>query len=979
MAAPAVQAQRPQSVGRPPNLPVIEHPMARLGSKKHLNIIGSNQGGLVSDTSMHFDLEEGHQDDFEQGGASLPSLREKKHTRNPTWPAEQNRRSTVDVIIRRRQDPEKLYNIIRDRLSSHFNVFQQQFRANDPQGRGAISKGAFSRVLYHLIGFVAMEDVGKLLDWLGINSADGISFNQFVSAFRDSETSSQRWVYTPLTPKETPSRSKAPFLEDHLRKPVQDENLDYITASYANAFLKEKCKHSDFDLRDHLLDSCFEPGALILAPQLEQCLESLGVPIDDEEMEILWSRYDLQNTGAVDAAWFFEQIGLDKFGRYLPRVRTATPRTSRSWGIPSVFKNDVVESPLPERQTPRVPSRSARTPSPDQPRPPSTDVISSLTRKMEQTYFSMLMSCEHFDYNHNGMMSKAQLKEILREYGIPMYPFDMEQLLERCNLRRKDQYVSYKDFLHKFMIRSPQGIAHRVIMDPQHSFTNRVATPAGNLSAEDAEAKLVEMLHKDFLKLLGTFQAIDPHTLHLVTQNQFRDAINKVFNMKVTNQQFHQLLHEVGTTPEGLVPYPEFLAIFNKKRYPAPNFHNNSKLPEEIEADRHSPVVQKEAVEAAVVPIEYPPVQRQPDKVAVRADEILDRRRGVMEGRFRAVHQIANIVEEKLKYNRLEAKEAFEKLDAKKTGRISRTQLHYWLQELGLVLHPTELQNLWRALRTGRDGLVHQGELLEFFTRAERRKPLLGWLLNVNVLSIIPTDQQAAMKRFRNTFNDLPDYHNGLRRSKFNLPRDEPTTQRDSLGSPNLDILGKIRPQVVKHWDELKEILRDLDPDGYGTVDIQEFRNVCHYMKFPLSEEQLTKLCQQFDFNRNSQFHYLQFMQMFAPTSVPAERHHSTKYDKNVHKIVYHSSKGVVEESVGSVLQKINKQLMKEWKNLRRAFKQADQDKNGYLDVVEFKTCIRKIIKDIKEDDLFYVLSELDANMDGKISYDEFLTHFQGA
>lgn len=28
-------------------------------------------------------------------------------------------------------------------------------------------------------------------------------------------------------------------------------------------------------------------------------------------------------------------------------------------------------------------------------------------------------------------MSKAQLKEILREYGIPMYPYDMEQLLER--------------------------------------------------------------------------------------------------------------------------------------------------------------------------------------------------------------------------------------------------------------------------------------------------------------------------------------------------------------------------------------------------------------------------------------------------------------------------------------------------------------------------------------------------------------------
>lgn len=30
--------------------------------------------------------------------------------------------------------------------------------------------------------------------------------------------------------------------------------------------------------------------------------------------------------------------------------------------------------------------------------------------------------------------------------------------------------------------------------------------------------------------------------------------------------------------------------------------------------------------------------------------------------------------------------------------------------------------------------------------------------------------------------------------------------------------------KVVKHWDELKSILRDLDPDGYGSITRQEFK-----------------------------------------------------------------------------------------------------------------------------------------------------------
>lgn len=62
-------------------------------------------------------------------------------------------------------------------------------------------------------------------------------------------------------------------------------------------------------------------------------------------------------------------------------------------------------------------------------------------------------------------------------------------------------------------------------------------------------------------------RSLDPHSLHLITQFQFRESINNAFNMRVTDKQFQELLYDVGTTEDGLVPYPGFLAIFNKKRY----------------------------------------------------------------------------------------------------------------------------------------------------------------------------------------------------------------------------------------------------------------------------------------------------------------------------------------------------------------------------------------------------------------------------
>lgn len=101
MAATAVQ--RPQSVGRPSNLPVIEHPMARLGSKRHLNVVGLNRAGLVSAGSMRTN----QADD----ATNLPTLKEKMHSRTTTWPAGRPTIQCNNTYDLRENFAPQLYNI----------------------------------------------------------------------------------------------------------------------------------------------------------------------------------------------------------------------------------------------------------------------------------------------------------------------------------------------------------------------------------------------------------------------------------------------------------------------------------------------------------------------------------------------------------------------------------------------------------------------------------------------------------------------------------------------------------------------------------------------------------------------------------------------------------------------------------------------------------------------------------------------------
>ena len=70
----------------------------------------------------------------------------------------------------------------------------------------------------------------------------------------------------------------------------------------------------------------------------------------------------------------------------------------------------------------------------------------------------------------------------------------------------------------------------------------------------------------------------------------------------------------------------------------------------------------------------------------------------------------------------------------------------------------------------------------------------------------------------------------------------------------------------------------------------------------------------------------------------------------------------------------IHTQLPHDWKALRRAFKKADVTNEGKLELPEFSRVLAANKIHIADEDMYQVFCEMDSGMDGKISYDQFLS-----
>ncbi|XP_048768319.2 EF-hand calcium-binding domain-containing protein 6-like isoform X3 [Ostrea edulis] len=897
---------------------------------------------------------------------------------------------------------EEVTEKIKEKLNTGFYGLRHMFKANDPTGKGVVSREALLRILYSLVGYLTQEQFNKFLKGKNLEGRESISFDSFVACFKDNETVQKEWV-SPLQKLEMEKMRHNP--EANLKRTDTIVTNPFLSAPYSDTLFKDKIRNIE-DAKQVFPAACFQANGRIVPPQLREAHAQLGIFMKDGDFMSLWQRYDKEGLGAIRTSLFLKRAGIET------RPKTFTHRSKTTVDLKVRPKSEVIVTS--EKQGKEIKheemTHTARNEEKDRTgaiteggehaektkpaeadggkeaaevkvgvarkkkvQPKLENIIDCLHYRFEESYNAMATAFDLFDYLSDGYISRVDFRRVLQEFGLNVSVTDLDNFLARNGVRTIRGQVNYKEFLNKFQSKSENSVTNKLVTSPQ--FQDKFPSwplPQHTLTSEELDIRLVDLLHGDFLKLIGYFRSCDKYGLGVITPHEFRSGIEKRLGYPMSDKQWEQLKSDVGQDSDGLIPYNRFLQMFdvspgswNRKQeggldvsqvIPSTMVHSSAvdRLREKAKTFMH-PQAEMEDLQPQ-------------DNVRTIADHSSEKVMKILEELFR---------------NRFHTFDKhFQDMDRRKTGRMSKWQFGALLRLSGVSLTNSELDRVWARLNVSSDGMYSYKSLIMAFAqnrlgqevrreqnsgdtkelieaakrvqRERREKTMSSLQQNTTTTTMVTTNtgEQATTK----TTNIVSVEENTTKTTKVDAIETEklPQTALSNKSQRIRSLLNKIKPKMLGNWEGLKTVFKFIDKNGSSTISISDMKEVLNTMKFPLSEEEKRELCQRFDLQRNGRFHYLEFMKCYSQSPPTVTK--SQVYSKHTHKL--------------------ERKLMAEHKNLRRAFRRLDVQRRGFLGITDFRRALTGCNIHVSNEDFYHILSEFDQDMRGRVAYSDFLSTF---
>ncbi|KAL5020755.1 hypothetical protein ScPMuIL_002162 [Solemya velum] len=671
------------------------------------------------------------------------------------------------------------------------------------------------------------------------------------------------------------------------------------------------------------------------------------------------------------------------------------------------------------------------------PHPKLDNPIDCLHYKFEEPYNSLNAGFQLFDELSDGYIGRSDFRRVLKEFGFSISVPDMDYFLSRCGLRSIQGQINYREFLSRYQSKSENSITHRIVTNQNHMFQVEChSSKKSRLSAEELEAKLVEFFHKDFIKLVSQFRSFDKYDLGVVTKTEFRSAIERRLGYQLTDKQWLQLLEEVGQEQDGLVPYQKFTKMFdivpgswNKK--PEGPYEVTVVPKAELTAAPEIERLKERAKTMFFTPHQLPPQDnfrtiaelhqavedffREKFSVFDRHYKEMDRK---MTGRlskwqFGALAKLSGML-----FDESELDAIWASLDVAPDGMYSYTSLtQRFMPHMApprfhkpdaTGVEPKTIMERDRQLQSQQEENLkeRQAELLSRTSRGQAE--LLSRTSREKVETSVTTTKEVVREQsetkltvtksatfgpystlFASESTSLPPPPTASSlqsvrtksllvkvKTQVNVLSLPPPPTASSLQSVRTkSLLVKVKTQVLQNWEGLKSIFKFLDRSGAATISTTEMKEAMETMNFGLSEEEKFELCHRFDLKKNGRFHYMEFMKCFAQKTAALNQSRQMSYSKYSHKQEHKQEVArTTTVTVARALQQMRIKLMNDWRSLRRAFVKLDKNRCGTLPIQDFKRALQSCHVTITDDDFYHILSEFDHTMNGRISYDEFLT-----
>nr|DBA29130.1 TPA: hypothetical protein GDO54_009387 [Pyxicephalus adspersus] len=646
-----------------------------------------------------------------------------------------------------------------------------------------------------------------------------------------------------------PVPSGRPTWLDPISRKKDDKTL--LTASQVHTQLKTTHVNRFAELSELISEKKTDGTTRILSPEFRDLLTQLGFHLEDAEFNKLFKRYDIDGTGVIKSDALMKRLGNETL-------------------------REMSEAEL-ERKA-------------------SINIERWLKDKFREGFRSMKEEFEKYDPHRIGKVEKADFLTVLEKFDLKLKEEHLNLFLARCGLENSLSGISYMDFLRNFQDRSEKGITHKILSNPKHRFHREGAfSPVSTLTA--VEAKLANLFQSDFLALLATFEKIDKYNRNVISQQEFRAAIESRFGVEITDEDFEQLLDRAPLDEDGNVKYPHFMAMFDSRRGVPSLFDERS--------------------------------------VGISAmDEEKEH------GHGRTPEQLFKIIKSLIHKNYAAVEKAFEDMDEMNSRRLTQETMYFLLKSFDIQPGVTrgEIRKIWSTFITNQDKTLDYLEFVRHFgyspksacyPNAKISPPKKGdgdfniRSRKLNCDSDILIDNVRAKVEYlwddlRKEFEDLDPYHTGfvskeefkdlltelciqlneyereMLAKKFESNADgrvcyvdflqpfvprrqalktktnmeavmQSTREEDQTdeGRPNSlgTLTSKMRKKLQGEWKTLRRAFKKLDTDNSGYLSLPEFRSVLKLCNFVLDEDEVYHIMSKYDQKMDGRINYKSFLE----------------------------------------------------------------------------------------------------------------------
>lgn len=776
-----------------------------------------------------------------------------------------------------RLEIDELEASLKQKIKGSYFEIRKRFRDNDPEQKGNVSREALHRILVTILNVSLSQNVyNRLMERIGLRDKQVINYAEFFAYFRDG-----------------PEPNDYPGWMDPVQRQYQDKAV--MSSLQVHSNLKEKAKQRFLDIAD--LIPQLNPGGSgrIMKPEFKQMLNKLMFYMEDSEFEKLWKKYDPANSGTISSETFLKALGITlqengENGRLSPIAEITSSRTPRKKEI--------------ERKQ-------------------SLDVERWLKNKFREGCVQMKEAFEARDAKNNGLVTFDGFLEVLCKYGLNLEKKLLSAFLSRCSVKPQRDGVPYREFLHRFQDRSEAGMTHNILNSKKHRVGDRPASPGNVSTMSGIEVQLMNMFQRDFLSLLGTLKSIDNHNTNVISQEEFRAAIESRFSLTLRDDQYESFLDRLPLDEDGNVKYAEFLQFFDTKGM-APSLFGKKQAAGPVPVPAPLPNVMEEMI----VP--------QADRLVVE-EEPLD-----YTSRKRSNEELFSLIKDLLTRKFQDVERAFQELDEINTKRLTQELMFQLLNRFDIKpeISRGEIREIWKTFITNTDKTLDYLQFVRHFGFSARSAHFPNAKVNP------PRKGDADFM---------------IRSRKLNCAAD---MLQDSL-----------RSKIDYMWEELRKEFVGMDPYGTGYVTREEFKDVLTELCVHLSEFETRSLSDKFELRQDGRVSYIEFLKPFAL------KKQMWRHGNNMLSLLQHPQPEIPiadiveppQRGLHGITSKLRQKLAGDWKNIRRAFKKLDRANDGYLNVNEFRSVLKLANVILDEEEVYHVLTQFDNNMSGKISYERFI------